>query len=270
MINTECVPKKILTGEIVSKIQVAPGHYLMGVFCPYIAQNSKPGQFILVRVGESYDPLLSRPLAVYRSRGDVFEMMFRVIGKGTKLLAEKNVGDSIGIIGPLGNCFPMDDDFKTAIFVAGGMGIAALMSLAEAAKNHRIIALIGASSYDKIIGERDLIELGGEVHIATDDGSAGYKGKVSELLLEILRKGENYLNNCRIFACGPIPMLKAIYEIARGYNIQTYVSLEERMACGVGACMGCVCEVISADGKTKYKTVCSDGPVFDAKEIVWK
>lgn len=269
MINTECVPKKVVTGEIVSKIQVATGHYLVGVLCPYIARNSKPGQFILVRVSASYDPLLSRPLAVYRSKGDVFEMMFRIVGKGTSLLAEKNVGDSIGIVGPLGNCFPMDDDFQTAIFVAGGMGVAALMSLAEAFKGRRVISLIGAATSDKIIGDKDLAELGAEVHIATEDGSAGYKGKVTGLLLEFLEKLK-HLNDCRIFACGPMPMLKVIYVIAKRYNIPVYVSLEERMACGVGACMGCVCKTSSPDGKAKYKTVCSDGPIFNAQEIAWE
>jgi dihydroorotate dehydrogenase electron transfer subunit len=268
MSNTECVQKKVLTGKIMSKTQVTDGHFMMGIFCPYIAQNAKPGQFILVRVSKSYDPLLSRPLAVYRSKGDIFEIMFKVVGKGTGLLSEKNIGETIGIVGPLGKCFPMDDDFQIAIFVAGGMGIAALMSLAEAFKTRRVVAIIGASTSNKVLGDKDFVSLGAEVHIATEDGSSGYKGKVSELLEEILLK--NGFISCRIFACGPVPMLKAVYQIANRYNISTYVSLEERMACGVGACMGCVCRVNSPADEIIYKTVCVDGPVFDARELVWK
>lgn len=270
LVNSECVSKKVLSGKIVSKAQIIDGHFLMGVFCPYIAQNAKPGQFILVRISESYDPLLSRPLAVYRSKGEIFEILFKIVGKGTNMLAGKNVGEFIGIVGPLGRCFPIDDDFQSALFVSGGMGIAALMSLAEALKERHIFALLGVSNSSKILGDKDLVSLGAQVFISTDDGSAGFKGKVSELLNEFLLKGQISPVNCKIFACGPVPMLKAVYEISSKYNIPTIVSLEERMACGVGACMGCVCQVTSPKGEVAYKTVCADGPVFDARELVWK
>lgn len=265
--NSEYIQKKLVTGKIVSKTQITTGHFQMGLFCPYIARNTRPGQFIQVRVSRLYDPLLCRPLAVYRSRADVFDILFKVVGKGTRVLAEKAVGDTIGIIGPLGNGFPVDRDLRWAILVAGGMGIAALMRLAEEIAGRKITALIGASTQDKIVGEKDLTDLGVEVHIATEDGSAGHKGMVSELLEKILLQVED---SARIFACGPTPMLKVIARIATRHNIPAYVSLEERMACGVGACLGCACQVTSPEGVPRYKMVCSDGPIFDAQEILWK
>jgi dihydroorotate dehydrogenase electron transfer subunit len=163
----------------------------------------------------------------------------------------------------------MNGDFHRAILVAGGMGVAALMTLAEALGGRRVIALLGASTRDKIVGEVDLMELGAEVRVATEDGSAGHKGMVPELLEEILLENPTP-RAMRIFACGPTPMLKVVAQLARQQKTPAYVSLEERMACGVGACLGCACEVVSSDGKTEYKMVCTDGPVFDAQEIVWK
>jgi len=270
MQDTGCSNKKLVSGKIVSKTQVAVGHFQMGLLCPHIARNTMPGQFIQVSVNRLYDPLLCRPLAVYHSRGDVFEILFKVVGRGTQLLSEKQIGDTLSIIGPLGTGFPIDNSFQHAMLIAGGIGIAALMTLAEAIQDRQVTALIGVSTRDKIVGEEDLLALGVEIYIATEDGSAGYKGLVSELLLGIIQEEKHPNTDRRIFACGPTPMLKAIAQIAAEYNIPAYVSLEERMACGVGACLGCVCQVNSPDGKTQYKTVCADGPVFDAQEIVWK
>jgi dihydroorotate dehydrogenase electron transfer subunit len=271
MQNNEGARKKMVMGEIVSRKRVAAGHFQMSVFCPHIAHNTIPGQFIQVRVnGSSYDPLLSRPFAVYKAKGDVADILFKVIGKGTSLLAEKCPGDKLQIIGPLGNGFPIDDGFERAMLIAGGMGIAALMSLAESLKKREVAALIGASTGDRIVGRNDLIDLGVEVHVATEDGSIGHKGLVSELMEDVILKEKCPIAGCRIFACGPVPMLKAISQVAARYNTPAYVSLEERMACGVGACLGCVCEVVSPDGGIQYKTVCADGPVFDAQEIAWK
>lgn len=271
MESTEGVHKRLVKGEVVWKTQVAAGHFQIGILCPHIARNTAPGQFVQVRVNSSsYDPLLSRPFAVYRSKGDVADILFKVVGKGTSLLAEKCVGDTVDIIGPLGNGFPIDDGFERAMLIAGGMGIAALMSLAEAISGREIVALIGASTQSKIVGRKDLLALGAEVHVATEDGTAGYKGMVSELLEDVILKEKCPTAGCRIFACGPTPMLRMIAQIAARYEIPTYVSLEERMACGVGACLGCVCEVAAPDDGIQYKTVCADGPVFDAQDIVWK
>ena len=158
----------------------------------------------------------------------------------------------------------------SAVLVAGGMGIAALVAIAQSMKGRGVVALIGASTKEKVVSEKDLLAMGVDARISTDDGTAGYAGNVCELLEQVLREKGFPRTGCRIFACGPVPMLKEVARIAAGQNIPAYVSLEERMACGVGACLGCACEVVSPEGKTQYKMVCKDGPVFDAREIVWK
>ena len=270
MHNTEGVHSRVVSGEIVTKTQVALEHFQISLFCPYIAQNTVPGQFIRVCVNNSYDPLLPRPLAIYRSGEKVFDILFKVVGKGTALLAEKRVGDTINVMGPLGNGFPIGGDFKQALLVAGGIGIASLVSLAESIVDAQIIALIGASTQGGIVGADDLLDSGADVHIATDDGTAGHKGMVTELLEKVLLNEDFSAVESRIFACGPIPMLKAVAQIAAQHEITAYVSLEERMACGVGACLGCVCEVVSSERDRQYKTVCVDGPVFNAQELIWK
>ena len=263
--------KQVVTGKIISKTQLSPEHFQIGFHCPYIAQNIAPGQFIQIRLSRQLsDPLLCRPFAVYRLSDDVIYILFKVVGKGTRFLSEKVVDEEMEIAGPLGNGFPLNDDSETIILIAGGMGIAALFRLAEKLNHRRIIAMLGACSQDRLLGAEDLMTLGIDIHIATDDGSCGYKGMVSELFKDIISKENQILSSYKIFSCGPMPMLKAVAQIANEFRIPAYVSLEEKMACGVGACMGCACETVSPDGNTQYKMVCTDGPVFNVQEIVWK
>ena len=263
--------KRVVIGKIVSKTQLSPEHFQIGFFCPYIANNIIPGQFIQVRLSKQLnDPFLCRPFAVYRIADDIIYILFKVVGKGTRFLSEKAVGDELDITGPLGNGFPLLDDAETVLLIAGGMGVAALYLLAKKLAHHKVIAILGACSQDRLLGVDDLLSLDVDVFIATDDGSCGYKGMVSELFEEVISKENLMLSSCRIYSCGPIPMLKAIAQIANEYKIPAYVSLEEKMACGIGACMGCACEVTSYDGNTQYKMVCSDGPIFNAQEIIWK
>jgi len=262
--------KRVVIGEIVSKAQLSPEHFQIGFSCPYIAQNIAPGQFIQIRLSRQLnDPLLCRPFAVYRINNDVIYILFRVVGKGTRFLSEKLIGDELEITGPLGNGFPLNDNAETVLLIGGGMGIAPLHLLAKRLVHRKVITILGACSQDRLLGIDDLSSLGVDVRIATDDGSCGYKGMVSGLFEEIISKESHILSSCKIYSCGPMPMLKAVAQIAYEYKIPAYVSLEERMACGIGACMGCACEVVSTDGSTQYKMVCTDGPVFDAQEIVW-
>ena len=262
--------KRIVKAKIISKKQLSPDHFHISMICPYIAQNIIPGQFIQVRLNSlSSDPLLCRPFAVYQIDGEVIDILFKLVGKGTRLLSEKVVGDELMITGPLGNGFPIDDNFKTALLVAGGIGIAALHLLIEKLKGRNIIVLMGACSEDMLLGFDDLVSLGVCVLTATEDGSCGYRGMVSQLLEEVIVEEKDKAEGCVIYSCGPMPMLKAVAEIAKKHNIKAYVSLEEKMACGIGACLGCAIEVKSPDGK-KYKMVCKDGPVFDSQEIAWK
>jgi dihydroorotate dehydrogenase electron transfer subunit len=270
MTKNKLPPKQIVNAKITSKTQLSAEHFQIRLSCPYIAQNIVPGQFIQVRLSKlSSDPLLCRPFAVYRIDGDFIDILFKLVGKGTRLLSEKFVGDELEITGPLGNGFPIDDSFNTALLVAGGMGIAALRLLVEKLER-KIIILLGACSEDMLLGIDDLVASGVSVLTATEDGSCGYRGMVSQLLEHVISEGKHNADDCRIYSCGPMPMMKAIAEIAIKHNIRAYISLEEKMACGLGACLGCACEVRSSDGKIHYKMVCADGPVFDVQEIVWK
>lgn len=259
--------KKILQCEILSNTWITNEHIKLSLLCPHIARGYQPGQFVMVRVSQSNDPLLRRPFAVYKVYGDVIDLVVKVVGKGTMILAQKPIGDRLDLIGPLGNGFPLSGDYQTAILVAGGIGIVGLMSIIQKIQGKRILAIIGGCSRVNLIGERDLADLGVNVWIATEDGSCGFKGLASELLEEVLSR-ESF-TSCRIFSCGPMGMLKSVSDIAKRYELECYVSLEERMACGIGACLGCAVQVISDDGSAKYKMVCIDGPVFNSKDIVW-
>lgn len=240
------------------------------MLCSYIAKNIIPGQFIQVRLNKlSNDPLLCRPFAVYQTDGDIIDILFKIVGKGTRLLSGKVADDELMITGPLGNGFPVDDNFGKALLVAGGMGIAALHPLIKKLEGHEVIVLLGACSEDMLLGFDELVSQGVCVLTATEDGSCGYRGMVSQLLEEVIAEEKHKTEDCKIYSCGPIPMLKAIAEISERNNIKAYVSLEEKMACGIGACLGCAIEIKSDSGK-KYKMVCKDGPVFDSQEISWK
>lgn len=268
MYNTKST-KKIVRAKIVSKRQLSLEHFQMRISCQHIARSIIPGQFIQIRLDRlSNDPLLCRPFAVYQINDDNIDVLFKLVGKGTRLLSNKNADEELEITGPLGNGFPIDYSFNTAFLVAGGMGIAALHLLAEKLIDRNVIVLLGACSEDMLLGLDDILNLGVSVLTSTDDGSCGYKGMVSQLLDGILSEKKYAPNDCRIYSCGPMPMMKAVSDIADKNNIRAYVSLEEKMACGLGACLGCAIEVNSSN--EKYKMVCKDGPVFDAQEIAWK
>jgi dihydroorotate dehydrogenase electron transfer subunit len=210
-----------------------------------------------------------------------------VVGKGTEILSQKKAREYLDIIGPLGNGFGYRTSYivaRTSILVVGGIGVVPLLFLAEKLNERNTqylpagrqgaipacrqagrntLVLIGAKTKDHILCEKEFKKLGYSVKIATDDGSKGFKGNVTELLRNILRSTK-YDMRYTIYACGPRPMLKEIALISQKYNIPAQVSLEEHMACGIGACLGCA--VNTRDG---YKRVCKEGPVFDAEEIIW-
>jgi len=234
-----------------------------------LAKNSRPGQFVEIKVNDGLDPLLRRPISIHSVSGAKIRVIYEVVGKGTQILSGRNPGDLLDILGPLGNGFEYspiaNKSAKRKIFlVAGGMGVAPLVFLAEKIKLDRPLVLIGARSKEQILCAREFKELGCEVTTATDDGSLGFKGRVTELLSELLIKNQQISKAGNIYACGPQPMLKAVAQIACKNNIASQLSLERHMACGFGACLGCV--VSTKDG---YKRVCKDGPVFSGKELTW-
>ncbi|MFA4843476.1 MAG: dihydroorotate dehydrogenase electron transfer subunit [Candidatus Margulisiibacteriota bacterium] len=237
----------------------------------YISTHASPGQFVQIKCSGTNDPLLRRPISLHRWSAEhkTFELLYEVVGRGTELLTKYSVNEELDIIGPLGSGFTVDPTKKIHILVAGGMGVAPLRALAEAIKGtggKAIYVLIGSRSKEAVFCESDFRKLTDQVVISTDDGSAGKKGFVSDILLSFLENELTTPNSelTTIYACGPNPMLKAIAEIAWQKKIDCQLSMEERMACGIGACKGCAIKT-----KGGFKMVCKDGPVFDAKEIVW-
>ncbi len=252
----------MLTTEapVAKTIELGNNIYLLKILSPNIASNIKPGQFLNVRVSETYYPLLRRPFSVCDVTGDHIFIMFNVLGEGTKILAHKHKGQTIDILGPLGNGFTYADDFETAVIVAGGLGAAPFPYLIRELKRNKknIISFVGGKT------ESDVITYGMEnIFISTDDGSLGLKGTV----VNLLNRNINLLKNekVKIFSCGPNAMLRALKEFCLKNNLECEVSTECAMACGFGICQGCPIE--STHNHEKYLLVCKDGPVFNVKDV---
>ncbi|MHC2994943.1 MAG: dihydroorotate dehydrogenase electron transfer subunit [Candidatus Atribacteria bacterium] len=258
--------------KILLKKEVAPDIYLIKLLAPFVAQQAIPGQFVHIKCSQDYHPLLRRPLSIHRidkEKGEIF-ILFQVVGTGTKLLAQMAVGDDLNILGPIGNGFNIYPESQKIMIVGGGIGVASLLALAEKsiADGKEVRVLIGATTKELVLSESSFRELGTQVEVATEDGSYKYKGLVADLLKEVIQR---WLPD-QIFACGPKSMLRKIADIALNYNINCQVSLEERMGCGIGACLGCVCKIKQKQNneeKYHYKRVCVDGPVFKANEVIW-
>ena len=260
-------------GDLLSNTKVTADIFQMEAQLPEIARRAQPGQFVHIRTGPadgtSFDPLLRRPFSIYKAlpESGMVSVLYQVVGRGTKMLSQRRSGEAIDVLGPVGHGFHISDELRCIVLVAGGMGVPPLVFLAHrlAALGVEIIALIGARVQDRVLGKDELRSLGAQVEIATDDGSEGYAGPVTDLLLE--SPGSSSMDH--IFAVGPDVMLRKVAKFALSHQIPCQISLESRMACGVGACLGCVVQVHSKDEMPQYKRVCVDGPVFDTREIIF-
>jgi len=255
-----------IKAELLDNKRVSGNYFKMVIEAGTITKRVGPGQFISIRVDDGCETLLRRPFSVHRVIGKNITILYEVLGKGTEILSQKKSAEFLDVIGPLGNGFDyrrMKDERGVAILVAGGMGVAPLIFLAEKLAKVKTLALIGAKTKKQILCEKEFEEFACKVKISTDDGSAGLKGKVSDLLKDLLR-ATGYKPAVTIYACGPKPMLKEIALISKAYRIPAQISLEEHMACGIGACLGCVTNTIEG-----HKKVCKDGPVFLAEKIIW-
>lgn len=258
-----------LKGQVLENQQILPEFYRMEISVPPLAAKAAPGQFVMVKTSATLEPFLKRPISIngFDKEIGTITLVYQVIGRGTALLAQLKKGEDIELVGPLGNGFAWSEEDKSVVLVGGGCGVAPLIALGEelVKAGKQVYALIGAQSKEKLLGEEEFTQMGIKLMIATDDGSYGRKGFVTELLSELLRSER--LD--KIFCCGPRPMTKSVVALAKEFHIPSQVSLEERMGCGVGLCIGCVCKVSNQDGTVTYKKVCQDGPVFDGSEVIF-
>jgi len=253
-----------IKAKIISNSRFSGNYWHLEFESGVIAKNAQPGQFVNIKVSEGLEPLLRRPISIHRIKGAQVKLFYEVVGAGTQVLSKRKPGELLDIIGPLGNGFDYRGLAKAKegknILIAGGMGVAPLIFLAEKIKLSKPLVLVGARTKKQILCAREFKTLGCGVELATDDGSLGFKGKVTDLLKIVLAQTKTL----GLFSCGPHPMLKAVSEIAQENKINAQLSLEEHMACGIGACLGCV--VSTKDG---YKRACKDGPVFSSQELIW-
>ena len=229
-----------------------------------ITEIAKPGQFIEMRITDTLDPFLRRPISIYNidKENGILEIIFRIQGKGTEILSKKEDGDLIDIIGPLGFGTFKFDEYKNIAILGGGIGVFPLYELAKEANKQKIAVntYLGFRDKEIVLLEKEFNNVSNKLAVTTDDGSYGIKGFAINILKEDLEKEKPEA----LFACGPLVMLKAIQKLSEEKNIPCQISLEEKMGCGLGVCLGCAVAVRTGG----YKHVCKQGPVFDSKEVI--
>jgi dihydroorotate dehydrogenase electron transfer subunit len=253
-------------GKLLESRHLDKYHVLWTVQAPDIAKDVKPGQFVHVAATDARDPLLRRPISIFAcdKQSGTLGLLFRVVGQGTRWMADARVGAPVDMIGPLGNGWP-ENVTGRPVLVAGGIGVAPMVYLSQeyVRSGKQVTFLLGARTSGELFGTSEIKNAGAALSIATDDGSHGHEGFVTELLLNERKRDTSEKT---ILACGPGPMLRAVQRIAAEKSVPCFVSLEQRMACGIGACLGCIVKL--APPATGYKKVCSDGPVFDSRMVV--
>lgn len=270
--------RNVCIGEISGNEEVRPDYFLMKLKLPDNFDYPLPGNFVMVRVAGLNEPFLGRPISIYsfsRSKSSCYlELLYRAVGRGTRILAGLIKGSLVEVHGPLGGGFPIFPDKKNVVFIAGGIGVAPLSMLAHHLCAAETIAFsskvfyLGAQSANAIVGFDRLSKLCYDIQICTDDGTLGRKAMVTEAFQKDLKKYDPA--ETVIYACGPKGMFKSLARMLKGKSYICYVSLEERIACGTGACLGCAVAAHDAAGEFVYKRVCKDGPVFNINEVEWK
>ncbi|MBF0532658.1 MAG: dihydroorotate dehydrogenase electron transfer subunit [Candidatus Omnitrophica bacterium] len=248
--------------KITANQKISGSYYHLKIAAPDIGRGVLPGQFVHVRVNDGLEPFFRRPFSVFRG-GKSLEILYDVVGPATKQLAAKRPGETLDVIGPLGHAFTLPDkNIRVVVLIAGGVGIAPFLTLTDKIRLKKLdkILLYGGRTKANIVSLKAFRDNGCRIHVATDDGSAGVKGRVSGLFSKIPLDPSTTL----IYACGPRPMLAAIQSFAAQHGMRGELSYEEVMACGLGACLGCAVQT-----RKGYKTVCHDGPVFPLEEVVF-
>ncbi len=258
--------------EVLSNTRVGAYHALTLV-APDIPEQAKPGHFVAMAVGgDDSAMLLRRAFSIHRVQprglyGGTVQVVFAAHGRGTRWLAGLRQHDRVDVVGPLGRPFALPRDPASCTLVGGGSGSAPLFALAEQlrARGCRVYFVLGAGSDDRLFGALEAKRVATTVAITTDDGSVGTKGRVSDVLPQVLEHGDTDV----VYACGPMPMLRAVTAIATEHGALTQAAVEESMACGIGVCMTCVLPVVGEDGVTRMVRSCMEGPVFRGDRVRW-
>ncbi len=267
----------VMNGKIIFNEQTIKEHFLMRIELPSSFPNPVPGQFVMVREKDIQAPLLSRPMSIYgferNHNCSYLEIFYHITGQGTNKLSLLDKGKEISLLGPLGNGYSINHDFKHVILIAGGIGVSPLTFLAAhlnaalKVSSFEITAYIGGRQGCALAGLERFSTYCSDIRICTDDGSMGYQGLVTDLFeREINRYSAK--DSC-IYACGPEGMMRRIAEVLRDFPFSCQISVEERMACGLGACLGCAVPIKTSSGTVEYQRVCKDGPVFDIRRLIW-
>ncbi len=243
---------------MLSQRRLKGNYFLLWLSREGLRSLPQPGQFVMLRAWPGLDPLLARPFSVHDLREDGFAILYQVRGRGTQLLNQLRKGDPVDVLGPLGQGFP-EPTTEEVFLVAGGIGIAPfLLAARHLRERHKVSLFYGARSSSDLLRLKAFKELRVSIHLSTEDGSAGAKGLVTEILRKSLGR-----TRATIWACGPMPMLKAVAELTREAQVKAYLSLEAKMACGLGLCLGCVVP----KGSRGFLHVCTEGPVVEAEAL---
>ena len=263
---------KINISEIIGNNKIGPDMFRMTLDAPEQAKRVRAGQILHVRCGEATDMVLRRPLSVCLANVEkgMIDIVYQVKGKGTLALSRMRRGDRLDYLGPSGNFYETSSKYKKIAVVGGGIGIFPLLEVLNRygrLKRHGAVArcdtFLGFRSKENVILEEDFKQLSDHTTIATDDGSYGFSGLVTLPFKESAEDGGYDI----VYACGPGPMIRALAAITDAMGIPCQVSLEQRMGCGIGACLVCTCRIKNPDGTVSYKQVCKDGPVFWSRDV---
>ncbi len=245
---------------VISNDEIMPGVYLIRLDCLPIAPPARPGQFVMVRCGEGAEYQLRRPLSIHQLDGNKLALLFNVVGRGTQWLSQCQASDKINLLGALGNGYTIHPDSKKLLLVAGGIGIAPLVFMANEAisKGKEVTLLLGAPAAGQLYPIR-LLPAGVRLVTATEDGSTGEKGLITDILPGFTGGAD------QVFACGPVDMYRTMARMPELKDKPAQISLEMRMGCGLGVCYGCTVKT-----KKGLKQVCKDGPIFELEDVIWE
>jgi dihydroorotate dehydrogenase electron transfer subunit len=252
---------RLLKARVASNELVMPGTHVLTLDSPELGRSATPGQFLHIKTGEGWDPLLRRPISIFRIRPEGVSLLVRDVGPGSGIITRTRPGEILDCLGPLGRGFSLDRRHTRLVMVGGGYGVAPLIGLAELAlpRGCEVALLVGAATAEHVY-PADQVPPAIEYHVATMDGSLGHRGYVTELVPNLLDWAD------AVYGCGPHAMLESLARECRARPaVPVQVAMEQRMGCAMGVCLGCVTPTVRG-----YKRVCRDGPVFPAQDLIWE